>query len=577
MTNVAALSGLYTCDLICWGTASPPMFAEFIDWLGAKLGSKVVAFQHRAKDPAWEGTRPVALLADGRRVYGREVDLWQRLWYGKLCRPSCYRCGFHSTDRPGDVSIGDYWGLAEAHSGLAFGDGTSFLAVNGARGSDLVDACGGMLRLVPSEMGLAANDGQPMLLRPPVPEADKDRFWDVYYRQGFAAAAEAVGAIKRPTFMGFAKKAAKKVLRLLLVKGEENPQATNPDEGWKEAEVGKVGKHGDCEYPLVYAAKNSSDDVRKHSASGGMFHALAEAVIRQGGVVYGCAFDDGLAAVHIRCVTMEEAERCMRSKYSQSRMGDAIRDVSADLGAGRTVLFTGTPCEVAAVCKVCGKIAGGVLILADIICHGVPSPELFQLQLDYIARLRKSRVVSYEHRPKWNGWGHFERFTLEDGRTEQGTPLANSWKHLFYSNKMLRPSCYRCPYTSVKRESDLTIADFWGIEHSSRPELEDRLGVSLVLANTEAGDGLLKKMAADELVHVWPMRLSEALPGNPMLERPSTYEGERSEPWKLLYRDGFDKMMRVTGFHQSELKDIAHRAIRKGKRSAKRILGKGNR
>ena len=83
------LKGLFTCDLVCWGSASPLMFSEYLRWLGDTFGSAVAGFSHRSKDAAWEGTRPVALLENGKRVRGYEVDLWQRVWPGKLCRSSC--------------------------------------------------------------------------------------------------------------------------------------------------------------------------------------------------------------------------------------------------------------------------------------------------------------------------------------------------------------------------------------------------------------------------------------------------------------------------------------------------------
>lgn len=214
------------------------------------------------------------------------------------------------------------------------------------------------------------------------------------------------------------------------------------------------------------------------------------------------------------------------------------------------------------------------LILADIVCHGTLSPALFQLQIAYINSRCKSRVVVYDHRSKWNGWGHFERFTLADGRVEQGTPLADSWRNLFYSNKMLRPSCYRCPFTTIKRESDITIADFWGIERSSRQDVKDQLGVSLVLANDTKGDNLVRALNAAGFVDIWAMELSEALPGNPMLERPSVYEGDRSEPWELLYQDGYSTMMRKMDFYENKVRNLAQRGVNKAKRIIKQILRK---
>lgn len=348
------LSGLYTCDLICWGAASPSLFADYLHWLGAKLGSKVVIYRHRAKGP-WASTRPVATLADGREVSGVDVGLWTRLWYGKLCRPSCNVCGFHSTDRPGDVTIGDYWGLEQAHPRLSVGDGASCLLVNSKAGAELVDACSNSLFLVPSRLGLVANEKQPMLLGAPEPDDDRSEFWQAYYMNGFAAASSQVGAIQKRTLKNMIRSAVRRTLESLL-KHKNNPSLELSE--WKEAEMSESEKEG-MHWPKVYAAKNVSDDVRKKSASGGMFYAFASAVIAEGGVVYGCAFDGNLRAVHIRCETMSEVERCMGSKYSQSHMGNTIKDVIADREAGRTVLFTGTPCQVAAIKACAGNIGGG--------------------------------------------------------------------------------------------------------------------------------------------------------------------------------------------------------------------------
>lgn len=106
-------------------------------------------------------------------------------------------------------------------------------------------------------------------------------------------------------------------------------------------------------FPCAFAAKHRFDSVRKQSSSGGAFYALAKCVIDQGGIVYGCAFNSKHAAIHIRCETMDEVVRCMGSKYSQSVMGTSVQQVKSDLEAGKTVLFTGTPCQVAVVRSVC--------------------------------------------------------------------------------------------------------------------------------------------------------------------------------------------------------------------------------
>lgn len=308
-------------------------------------------------------------------------------------------------------------------------------------------------------------------------------------------------------------------------------------------------------FPLVFAAKNRSNDIRLNSSSGGAFEALASKIIERGGVVYGCAFDDELKAVHIRCETIEDCRQCMGSKYSQSYLGTTIATIIQDVRDGRLVLFTGTPCQVDAVNKVCSK---GVLTV-DIVCHGVPSPLLFKTHVRFLESKIGAPVVEYEHRPKNKGWGHHERFRTKGGASFQDTRLSESWKRLFYDNRMLRPSCYACPYASEKRISDITIADYWGIEKTELGAFKDGHGVSLVMVNSHQGLELLGE--AD--MELRSSTLQDALPGNPMLTRPSKYVGDRNAVWVYLYENGYQAMLRAFHFYPSALRRFGMRAIRK--------------
>lgn len=325
---------------------------------------------------------------------------------------------------------------------------------------------------------------------------------------------------------------------------------------------------GNGNYPVFFAAKNRDNGVRRRSSSGGIFQALASYVIRElGGVVYGCAFDDHLKAVHIRCETIAEAERCMGSKYSQSDMGDVIQRVRVDLETGRTVLFTGTPCQVAAVRAACLDIGETTLLTSDIICHGVPSPAAFQEWLRLLEDARKKDIRRYEHRPKTMGWGHSERVTFSDGSSEQGTRWVETWKRYFYDNRSLRPSCHFCPYTTIAaRPGNITIADFWGIKNTQLAFFYDNLGVSLVLANDERG---LKMLARLDVEYV-KADIADALPGNPMLEHPSTYKGNKSAVWEGVYRDGMLVTMKREKFLVSPARSVGSRM----KKTVKKLLGR---
>lgn len=213
-------------------------------------------------------------------------------------------------------------------------------------------------------------------------------------------------------------------------------------------------------------------------------------------------------------------------------------------------------------------MCGGVLLTADIVCHGVPSPEVFQGWLAELERYNSCRVVCYEHRPKSMGWAHFERIIWENGRVEQRTRFSETWKRLFYDNRMLRPSCYCCPYATTEgRPGDLTVADFWGVKGTSHARYDDQaLGVSLVIANRMTGLQMLSEVEVDLEV----ADLSEALPRNPMLRHPSVYEGDHDAPWRDLYADGILSMIKRQRYLSSRTRFVGSCF----KRAVKRFFGR---
>lgn len=234
----------------------------------------------------------------------------------------------------------------------------------------------------------------------------------------------------------------------------------------------------------VTAARLRDEDGLKGSQSGGMFTALSDIVLKRGGTVYGAGFRDDFSVAHQRAETAGERDRLRGSKYVQSDMGETFSSVKADLAAGKEVLFTGTPCQVAGLKSFLPERLHGRLTSVDFICHGVPSPKLWKEYLIYIARARKLKEVSFRDKDK--GWKeHWESFA-----TDRGKEYRQTWRLLFHKDIMLRECCLSCPYKGNERAADVTVGDFWGVEEAV-PSMNDGRGVSMVIGSSDKGKDML--------------------------------------------------------------------------------------
>lgn len=257
----------------------------------------------------------------------------------------------------------------------------------------------------------------------------------------------------------------------------------------------------------AYAMSNKDDIVRLNSSSGGVFTLLAEHIIEQGGVVYGAAFDDQYAVKHIRIQSKDEIEKLRTSKYVQSQIGDCLKKAKEDLDNGIKVLFTGTPCQIAGIKGFLKKDYNN-LICQDIMCHGVPSPKLWSKYLDEI-NFGKVNKVSF--RDKTVGWSLFSmKIEGENGNLCEKF-FDNIYMKAFLADIALRESCYNCNCKELNYFSDITLADFWGLD-KAYPELDDNRGVSLVLVNSSKGEMLIKEISDEANIN--QVDIDRALNGN---------------------------------------------------------------
>lgn len=265
----------------------------------------------------------------------------------------------------------------------------------------------------------------------------------------------------------------------------------------------------------VLAAKNRNMSERLDSSSGGIFIALARKVIDSGGVVFGAVFDKQWNVVHTYAETLEGVKLMMGSKYVQSDINGTYAVAERFLKDNRTVLFTGTPCQIAGLNSYLRRDYPN-LITADFLCHGVPSPGVWQRYLHdsfggfvyenarpECSEVREwpdaiTEITGIEFRDKKTcGWHKFNflvrgmvKNTGQSVVLQSDIYIDNSFMRGMLSDVYLRPSCYRCKCKNGVSHSDITLADYWGVK-TLLPDFADDQGVSLLFVNTAKGRNLL--------------------------------------------------------------------------------------
>jgi len=269
----------------------------------------------------------------------------------------------------------------------------------------------------------------------------------------------------------------------------------------------------------VFAAWHLDEDVRRESSSGGVFTALANVILADGGVVIGAAFDDNLVVRHILIEESTDLHRLRGSKYVQSDVSPAIyHRIHELLTQGRKVFFSGTPCQVAAIRSVLRKPYDN-LFCCDIVCHGVPSPKVLDAYKTMLERQYDAKAQRIAFRRKDCGWKRYSVSLSFNNNTEYRRDLSSDPFMLgFLKNFCLRPSCYRCRFASIMRPGDLTIADFWGVVNKYPEYDTDDKGTSLVLVNTKKGHVWLDACAP--FLFLGLADIETAILGNQSLVRP---------------------------------------------------------
>lgn len=270
----------------------------------------------------------------------------------------------------------------------------------------------------------------------------------------------------------------------------------------------------------------------KKSASGGIGNVVSKRFIKDGGVVYGAAYDDSLKVRIVRVDREDQLERLQGSKYVQADMRNVIEQIIDDLKAGNNVLFTGTPCEVAGVrVAVERHKLQNNLYTVEIICHGTPSPQMFADYLEWAEKHYGKKIKTYAFRAKEKDTD--KDFLVRIGFADESDIVLSGFKDpyykLFMSSKWFRESCYECPFASKQRIADLTIGDFWNAERLPNSYGKGRR-ISVVLINSTKGQKMLEMI--QEKVKIAESTWRVAKDGNPNLFRPT-----RKNSGYIVYSD----------------------------------------
>lgn len=289
--------------------------------------------------------------------------------------------------------------------------------------------------------------------------------------------------------------------------------------------------------PLTaYAAWNKDREQYLASSSGGVAYVFSSYIIKQGGVVYGCT-SDGMQIRHIRVTSLSELSKLQGSKYVQSDVRELFDLVKADLKAKKTVLFIGTPCQVAGL-KNCIKRIPEHLYLVDLICHGVPSQQMLYEHINHVAAGHSVEQLSFRKGQLF----HIE-ITSQCGTVYSSEPWKDNYYRAFLDGISYRESCYHCPFARRERVSDVTIGDFWGLQDVTSLPLKSEEGISVVLPLTEKGKTLIDATKAE--VHMYERSVKEAVEGNTQLYRPVN-KGLAATLFSLLYPHlSFDKAVKI--------------------------------
>ena len=286
----------------------------------------------------------------------------------------------------------------------------------------------------------------------------------------------------------------------------------------------------------VYLARTTDEELWKNSSSGGVFWNFAENIINNHhGICYGAKFDSDFSVVHGRADNLLDAEKFRGSKYLQSDMKDVYQSILIDLKNGQTVLFSGTPCQVAAVKKIVPTTLLDNLVLVEFLCHGVPSPKIFKDYLDFQKQKYRSDISDVKFR------GKKLKNSVQDmyikfisGKEYKSFGTQDIFYKLFLNEYIIRPSCANCHFANGDRQADVTISDYWGEQKNIPDNFHNKSGLSCVFINTDKGEKCWQESMKNLIIAESDIFICSQV----TLKHPVPMSKNRNGFWELYLKQG---------------------------------------
>lgn len=294
-------------------------------------------------------------------------------------------------------------------------------------------------------------------------------------------------------------------------------------------------------FPKVYCAINKEEEVRLGSSSGAIFPEAARYVIEEKkGAVVGVRYDEDMNAISDIAFTMEDVKPFLGSKYVKSDFEGMFPKIKKLLVEGRTVLYSGLPCECAGLRSYLKKDYEN-LFISEILCHASPSPKVYRQYIDYLNKKHGSKVTNLQFRNKSKGWLSTDAsmvIEFASGKSITVNTRKNDYYRSFTKDYISRPCCSKCGFTHKNRVGDITMGDFWGIKDID-PSMYDNKGASLLLVNNERGEALWNGIKDN--FRFKESNIRDAFRKNH--KKPNPYKPERMEFFGRLDKEPIEQLL----------------------------------